>query len=252
MVFYSNNKFVEQIKELLEKKLDSLYLYSVKEFYEENELLNIFIEDFENVLTESPNKEAFLTNEHLNNSLDKYLHESNRLTDELRIQIFGYKDAINSVNKNLKSTKPINDYYDNDELIYYTFYLLGYTKSFYIEFLKNVQKLGINTVRINIEAAKKENQKLAWLYELGVLELIKNRFTKNNSTNYRKAGEVIASFTDINSETVRKALDALYNSNPNNKNNPTNSKSSKEFVLKRLKEFKLEILHKEFKKQDSF
>lgn len=248
MVFYSSNKFSNHIEAILKENADTLHLFTVKEFYEQYEILNVFIEHCETGLSETPDTVAFLRNEHINNSLDKYFNDLGKVTEEIRIQTLGFKDAINAVDGNLIGKKPINDYFDADGILYFTLYLLGYTKAFYVAYLKDVQKLGIESVRENLEAAKKETEKLAWLYELGILELIKNRCVVSNSVDYRLAGKVIASFTDIKAETARKNLEAIYKPNVGNKkNNPLNSNANKEFVLKRLKEFKLELLNKEIK-----
>jgi hypothetical protein len=84
-------------------------------------------------------------------------------------------------------------------------------------------------------------RKIAWLSELGVLELILKKCREGETFVWRRAANIIHSFTDINSETLRKSLQAIYQNNPaNSKNNPLSNPNNKIFVEEMRTKFKLD------------
>lgn len=84
-------------------------------------------------------------------------------------------------------------------------------------------------------------EKIAWLHELGVLQIILNQCKIEESYNWRKAAHIIFSFTDINPETIRKSLTAIFNENENNKkNNPLNNPKNLLFIAEMRRNFKLD------------
>jgi hypothetical protein len=62
----------------------------------------------------------------------------------------------------------------------------------------------------------KEKTKIAWMYELGVIDPIIKHCTIGGVVVANKAARMIEEFTQMNRDTVRKAIDALYNRNANN------------------------------------
>jgi hypothetical protein len=84
-------------------------------------------------------------------------------------------------------------------------------------------------------------QKVSWLHELGVLQTILNRCKQGETYNWSRAANIINSFTDINNDTIRKGLMAIYDTNKGNeKNNPLNNADNKRYVSEMLNKFKLD------------
>jgi hypothetical protein len=74
-------------------------------------------------------------------------------------------------------------------------------------------------------------QKIAWLYELGILELVMNKCKNGDTYNPYKSAKIINSFTGINIDTIRKCLEAIFKPNDNNKgNNPFTNDQNRSFV----------------------
>ena len=92
------------------------------------------------------------------------------------------------------------------------------------DFLKGLERSSNPEGEIPDVEFKSETQKIAWLYELGVLDLIVNKFKVDETYNMSRAAKVVNSFSKIHSETIRKALEAIYKPNEHNKkNNPLNN-----------------------------
>lgn len=84
-------------------------------------------------------------------------------------------------------------------------------------------------------------QKIAWLKELGIINLILERTKKGEFFNPSRTANVISSFCDVKPATLRKAIDAIIKPNGNNrKNNPETNASNRLFVDEMLKKFRME------------
>lgn len=82
--------------------------------------------------------------------------------------------------------------------------------------------------KIDYESAA---QKIAWLHELGVIDVILNRTKRNDTNNWSAAAKVIKSFTDLELDVVRQCITAIYQpNNTNKKNNPLNTAKNKLFI----------------------
>ncbi len=114
-----------------------------------------------------------------------------------------------------------------------------------IEWLRNqieLEKIHTYPVLDQIPEAeyKTQAQKLAWLYKLGVLQTILNQCKEGETYNYTRAANIIHSFTEINIDTIRQGMRAIYQPNENNnKNNPLNNPDNKLFVANMTEKFKL-------------
>jgi hypothetical protein len=83
-------------------------------------------------------------------------------------------------------------------------------------------------------------QKIAWLYELGILEYLLERCKVDDNFNWRRTANIISSITGMNTDTIRKSLQAIYLPNETNqKNNPLNNPDNKLFVQEMAAKFKL-------------
>jgi hypothetical protein len=83
-------------------------------------------------------------------------------------------------------------------------------------------------------------QIITWLYELGVLDTILNKCKEGETYNLRRTANVINSFTQINLETIRQDLAAIYKpSDANKKNNPLNNPDNIKWVVDMAVKFKL-------------
>jgi hypothetical protein len=82
-------------------------------------------------------------------------------------------------------------------------------------------------------------QKITWLHELGVIDTILNLCKHEKTYNIRRAANVIQTFTEINADTLRKCLSAIYQPASDQKNNPLNNPANKLFVANMTKKFKL-------------
>lgn len=83
-------------------------------------------------------------------------------------------------------------------------------------------------------------QKIAWLYELGVIDTIINQCREGEIIVLRRASNIINSFTDINKDTLRKCLEAIYLPNPSNKkNNPLKNTTTTIYISDLREKFKL-------------
>ena len=92
---------------------------------------------------------------------------------------------------------------------------------------------------------KTEAQKIAWLYELGILDIVINKCKNGETINCRRAGFVIHSFTGIDAETLRKCLSAIYQPGNDQKNNPLVNADNKLFVAEMAAKFKLNKQNKQ-------
>jgi hypothetical protein len=88
---------------------------------------------------------------------------------------------------------------------------------------------------------KSETQKIAWLYELGIIEYLLDKCKNDETFNWRRTANILNSITGINPETIRKTIQAIYLPNEGNKkNNPLNNPDNRFFLQTMSAKFKLE------------
>lgn len=94
---------------------------------------------------------------------------------------------------------------------------------------------------------KKPNQKLAWLLRTGVIDATARKFKEPDADDRRintteAARALQQDYPEINVDTIRLALDAIYKTNPSNKkNHPYNSKSNKKLINELEEYFQLPL-----------
>ncbi len=88
-------------------------------------------------------------------------------------------------------------------------------------------------------------QKIAWLYELGILDHLLDRCKVGETFNWRRTANIINSITGINTDTIRKSLQAIYLPNETNqKNNPLQNPDNKLFIQEMSAKFNLTKIDK--------
>jgi hypothetical protein len=103
----------------------------------------------------------------------------------------------------------------------------------FIEILNNIDE-PLPEYKFDTEA-----QKIAWLYEIGIIETVIQLCKVGEINNYSKTAKVIHSFTGIHLDTIRKCIDAIYKPNSDQKNNPLINPENKLFVRDMLGKFKI-------------
>jgi hypothetical protein len=83
-------------------------------------------------------------------------------------------------------------------------------------------------------------KKMAWLHELGILNLI-DEITKNEGkSNPSKASKLISSFTDINLSAIKTTFQAIITPNKNNtKNHPSTNEENSIYIANKKLKYKL-------------
>ncbi len=119
----------------------------------------------------------------------------------------------------------------------------GYLRAKQVEFLRgkereiNIPNFENRTESLPEYQFKTIAQKIAWLHELGILELI----LQKANDNYYIAANIIHSYTDLKTDTIRKGLEAIYKPNEKNrKNNPLNNPDNRLFIDEMKRKFKLD------------
>lgn len=251
----------EKINEIVAKDAAILHKYSVKDYCDKNKFLSICVTDFQKRVEYSADKSSFLQSEIEANTinLNDPRFSFDPIDDLEKMEILGYSDAVNGINKlfveiisNVKKQDKGFDtktsYGVKNLQLNYSYYLTGYIKAFYVSYLESIELQKENkNLDENLAISTNSNivQKMAWLNELGILNLIAERCKNENVINYTKAGKLIASFTDIEADTARKCMDALFNpytTNPNN--NPTKNPENRLYVSDLLKKYRLESIDK--------
>ncbi len=134
---------------------------------------------------------------------------------------FQYKNRVNTYSLNGEKLFEVVNYdkYEYEITIHYLNELKTELENILKDYLapETIEdKEPINEIEFNGAAPK-----IAWLFELGIVDLIINQCKDGDTNNYGNAGKIIASFTDIHPETARKCLSAIYNKEK--KNNPLNN-----------------------------
>ena len=87
---------------------------------------------------------------------------------------------------------------------------------------------------------EKISQKIAWLHELGVLQIIMDRSKDGEIYNVSRASKIIETFTDMKTTTIKSCLQAIYQLNKKNqRNNPLTPLANKLFIADMVAMFKL-------------
>lgn len=147
------------------------------------------------------------------------------------------------------------DYLDDidtlDELIHYYLFWEDWRKNVWKEFkdsiliefeqgdLPSIQIETSNNEFYEQVSFKNNTQKIAWLKELGVLDNIMTLCKDGSTYNCRKAANVIASFTEIDAEILRKCLSSIFQVGADKKNDPMQNPKNKLFVTQLAETFRL-------------
>lgn len=195
------------------------------------------------------NKNLILLNEE---QLKKYkLYISNYLIKEFDL----FQSLLNDTKNNfidlkqLFGVKKINTHDEidtiEDAILFYSnyFYLfLGEWQSVetrifdLIDYKRDYEELRENEP-IPANEFKRETQKITWLYELGILQTVLQKCNNN----YYRTANIIQSFTDLKTDTIRKGLEAIFKPNDGNKkNNPLNNPNNLLFLSEMRRKYKLD------------